>query len=154
MMPWAGMQHSTGKWYLLAREIHETGFTDAVTGETEHERASRDNWLVSSCSSLTMMSWPGLRQRHNDRNRAQTRVRLEKSSLLHGVSAGNLVEFALVTTTTRNKGSGSRRCRRSARVVFPLSRTGVQVEPWRSSYYRERRQQKRKQGTTGCLIWE
>lgn len=90
------------------------------------------------------------------RNRAQTRVRLEKSSLLHGVSAGNLVEFALVTTTTRNKGSGSRRCRRSARVVLPLSRTGVQVEPWRSSCYRDTRQQRSrhsKQGVMGCLIW-
>ena len=59
-----------------------------------------------------------------------------KVKLVDGVSAGNLVEFALVTTTTRNKGSGSRRCRRSARVVFPLSRTGVQVEPWRSLCYR------------------
>ena len=67
-----------------------------------------------------------------------------KVELGGGVSAGNLVEFALVTTTTRKKGSGSRRCRRSARVDFPLSRTGVQVEPWRSLCYRDTRQSRRR----------
>ena len=74
-----------------------------------------------------------------------------KVKLVGGVSVGNLVEFALVTTTTRNKGSGSRRCRGSARVVFPLSRTGVQVEPGRSLCYRDTRQQKRKQAGNDAM---
>lgn len=152
---WAGTSHSTGNWYLT-KGMHESGFTK--TGLAKRSTDERPRILARPAAIIMFLL------DYDVIARAQTKIAGQRSGadenevgkvkLVGGVSAGNLVEFALVTTTTRNKGSGSRGCRRSARVVFPLSRTGVQVEPWRSLYCRDTRQQKRKQGRTGCLIWE
>lgn len=136
--------------------MHESGFTK--TGLAKRSTDERPRILARPAAIIMFLL------DYDVIARAQTKIAGQRSGadenevgkvkLVGGVSAGNLVEFALVTTTTRNKGSGSRGCRRSARVVFPLSRTGVQVGPWRSLYCRDTRQQKRKQGRTGCLIWE
>jgi hypothetical protein len=140
-MLWTGMpHHPTGKWYL-ARETHEPGFTEALKRST-NERQGLLAAIIMFSLDYDVMA----RARTETPGQAQGADESEvgKVKLVGGVSVGNLVEFALVTTTTRNKGSGSRRCRRSARVVFPLSRTGVQVEPGRSLCYRDTRQQRSK----------
>ena len=77
-----------------------------------------------------------------------------KVKLVGGVSVGNLVEFALVTTTTRNRAAGAGVAVGARELSFHCLERACRWSPG-DRYVIETRDSRNasKQGMVGCLIW-
>jgi hypothetical protein len=148
-MLWSGMpHHPTGKWYL-ARETHEPGFTEALKRST-NERQGLLVAIIMFSLDYDVMA----RARTETPGQAQGADESEvgKVKLVGGVSVGNLVEFALVTTTTRNRAAGAGVAVGARELSFHCLERACRWSPG-DRYVIETRDSRNasKQGTIGCL---